>query len=485
MLKEQARALFYGVFTIDLVLVSIAFVAAWWLRAEVLPVLGLVDGGFYELATYAPFLAVALVLWGTLLLTSGRYRSHRTVALLDEAWEIAKVCLMGTAFLLLAVYVLRLDARLLDGDEMSRGFALIFGFLCFLLLLAEKLTLRILSRYARSHGYNYRTVILVGTNAGAIDLADSIRAHRWWGYRILGLIASPNGDHQPSRVPSRYPLLGTMDDLPRIVDEQVVDDVVFCVGRRDLDAFENLFLSLHERGIRTRFALNLFPHTKARVRMEDVDGVPVMTFSTAPEKPIPLAVKRLIDVALSLVLMVLALPIVALVAAAVKLSSKGAVLYRQERCGLNGRRFVLYKFRSMVEDAEDRRQELLHLNTQGGPWFKVPGDPRVTPVGRILRRFSLDELPQLWNVLRGEMSLVGPRPGRPDEVQAYEPRHRRRMSMKPGLTGLWQVSGRNQVTEFDDAVALDNQYIDNWSVWLDFKIMLKTIPVVLSGRGAH
>ena len=182
-------------------------------------------------------------------------------------------------------------------------------------------------------------------------------------------------------------------------------------------------------------------------------------------------------------MMTLALPVIAVVVLLIKLTEGGQVLYTQTRCGLNGRRFKLYKFRTMVEGAEDRKQDLLHLNEMSGPVFKLSSDPRVTNLGRFLRRFSLDELPQLWNVLRGDMSLVGPRPPIPAEVANYQRWQRRRLSMKPGLTCLWQISGRNQL-DFDHWMQLDLEYIDHWSPWLDLKILAKTVPAVLSGRGA-
>jgi exopolysaccharide biosynthesis polyprenyl glycosylphosphotransferase len=189
------------------------------------------------------------------------------------------------------------------------------------------------------------------------------------------------------------------------------------------------------------------------------------------------------DLALSLVILLLALPVMAVIAIAIKTTSRGQVFFRQERCGLNGRRFTLYKFRTMIENAEGRRAELEHLNQMTGPVFKAKGDPRITWLGRLLRRYSLDELPQLWNVVAGDMSLVGPRPPIPEEVDQYESWQRRRLSMRPGLTCLWQISGRNQI-DFDRWMELDLQYIDSWTPGLDLRILLKTVPVVLTGRGA-
>ena len=483
MLKERARILSVAIFTLDLALVSAAFLCAHGLRDSVLPRLapGTFPSRLYSLADYLPLLPLALVIWGGLLLSSGRYRSHRTVPLLDEAWAIIRVCASGAIIFTLALYLTRLDERLLGDDRISRFWALLFAVFSCLFLLTEKLALRLTSRYVRSHGFNYRTVLVVGTGPTALRIADSVHGHRFWGFRILGFIRNGHPPEEPW--PSRYPILGEIADIPRIVESSVVDDVIFAVHRRELDRLEDLFLSLQEQGIRTRFAMDLFPHTRARIELEELDGMPLLSFATTPTSQLKLMLKRTLDVAVASLLLLIALPIVGMIALAIKLSSGGNVLFRQTRCGLNGRFFTLYKFRTMVKDAEERRLELMHLNEMNGPVFKLRSDPRVTFFGRFLRRYSLDELPQLWNVLRGDMSLVGPRPPIPEEVAKYQRWQRRRLAMKPGLTCLWQVSGRNNL-DFDRWMQLDLEYIDSWSPTLDFKILLKTIPAVLSGKGA-
>ncbi|HEX9944911.1 MAG TPA: sugar transferase [Thermoanaerobaculia bacterium] len=483
MLKERARILTVAIFSLDLALVSAAFLCAYWVRDRVLPWAApeTFPGRLYTLAEYLPLLPLALAIWGTLLLSSGRYRSHRTVPLLDEAWAIIRVCASGAIVFTLAIYVSRLDERLLGDDRISRFWALLFAVFSCLFLLTEKLAIRLTSRYVRSHGYNYRTVLIVGTSPTALRIADSIHGHRFWGFRILGFIRNGQAPEEPW--PSRYPILGEITDIPRVVESNVVDDVIFAVHRRELDRLEDLFLSLQEQGIRTRFAMDLFPHTRAQVQLEEVDGMPLLSFATTPTSQLKLMAKRLLDVVVASLLLMIALPIVGVIALAIKLTSGGNVLFRQTRCGLNGRFFTLYKFRTMVEDAEERRRELLHLNEMNGPVFKLRSDPRVTAFGRFLRRYSLDELPQLWNVLRGDMSLVGPRPPIPEEVAKYQRWQRRRLAMKPGMTCLWQVSGRNNL-DFDRWMQLDLEYIDSWSPLLDVKILLKTIPAVLSGKGA-
>jgi len=355
MLKEQAHALATGVFLLDLTLVTCAFALAHWLRTAVLPHLfpASVPPAFYPLATYLPLLPLVLGLWGVLLLATDRYRSHRTVPLGVEARGVIKVCLGGMALLALTLFAFRLDRLVLENDQISRLWVVLVGAIACVLLLSEKIALRTVSRWVRTKGYNYRTLLIVGTHSGAIALADSIRDHRYWGYRILGLIAHPGADVAPETetetVPARYLVLGTLDELIQIVQDEAVDDVLFCVARRDLNRLEDLFLALSEQGICIRFALNLFPHARIPARLEDLDGTPVLTFSTTPEGWLPLAAKRALDVVIAALLLSLALPVVLLVALAIKLSSSGRVLYSQTRCGLNGRRFTLYKFRTMVE----------------------------------------------------------------------------------------------------------------------------------------
>ncbi len=481
MLKEQARLVAAFVYLADLALVSLAFVLAHFLRGRLAPALGVGAPGLPPIASYLTLLPVALAIWTVLLWSSGRYRSHRQVPLVDEAKAILRVTLLGAATFALAVWGFRLDERLLDSGRISRSWIVLFALFTGALLLAEKLALRLAARTIRERGLNYRTIVLVGRGATAVSIAESIRAHRWWGYRVLGFLASGEADERPD--PGARPLLGTIADLDAVRAKEIVDEVVFALPARATARFEDQVLALQEQGVLVRFALELFPHARARVELNEMDGVPLISLVTTPSGALELGAKRALDVAISLAVVAVAWPAIGAVALGIKLSGRGAVLFRQRRCGLNGRQFTLYKFRTMVEGAHERMLEVAHLNEMDGPVFKSSRDPRVTPFGRFLRKFSLDELPQLWNVLRGDMSLVGPRPPIPEEVARYERWQRRRLAMKPGLTGLWQISGRNEL-DFERWMALDLQYIDTWSPWLDLKILLKTVPVVLSGRGA-
>lgn len=485
MLKERARLINLVVFSLDLLLVALAFVLAHTIRGELLPDLGWGGGGeFYPLGSYLGLLPLALVLWAAWLWGSGRYRSHRTVSLPQEVGALLRVGFLASGLFALLVWGLRLDERLLDSDRLSRAWLLLFSILATSFIVAEKIALRALARWVRQRGWNYRTVAIVGTGRSAQLLARAIRSRPSWGYRFLGFLESEPEEERPlARHPRPAPILGRAEELPQLVTQTVVDEVLFAVPPRDLARFEHLVLSLQEVGVVTRLALDFLPHAHARVELESLEGIPLVSFATAPTGAFELALKRIVDFTVAVVVLVLSVPVLLGVALSIRLTSRGSILFRQVRCGLNGRRFVLYKFRTMVEDAEARLEEVAHLNHMNGPVFKARNDPRVTAIGRFLRRFSLDELPQLWNVIRGDMSLVGPRPPIPEEVAQYTPWQRRRLAMKPGLTGLWQISGRNEL-DFDRWMELDLEYIDTWSPWLDFKILLKTIPAVLSGRGA-
>jgi exopolysaccharide biosynthesis polyprenyl glycosylphosphotransferase len=246
---------------------------------------------------------------------------------------------------------------------------------------------------------------------------------------------------------------------------------------------EEIFLTCEEQGVKTRVLVDFFPHFRSEITLDRLEHLPLLTFSSAPENEYLLFLKRAFDLVLAVVLVIVGAPLLAGIALLVRLTSPGPVIYRQLRCGLNGRKFWLYKFRSMYLGAEQDQSLLSYLNEADGPVFKISRDPRVTPIGRFLRRTSLDELPQLFNILKGDMSFVGPRPPLPQEVAQYERWHRRRLRMKPGLTCLWALEGRSQIS-FARWMKLDMDYIDQWSLALDFKILLRTIPRVLTGRGA-
>jgi len=481
MLKQKAKFIARVVYLVDLALITVAFFSAFVIRDLLLPHIDPrhFPTGLFPITEYLKIYPLILLIWSILLFSHKSYSSHRTVPVTREALTTLHIVSLGIVMLATIAWTVHLE-------QLSRSWFGLFGVLCALLLLSEKLLLRAIARYVRARGLNYRTLLVVGTGRRAREIVQMIDDHRYWGYKILGFVSD---GHRLSSELAHYPVVGTMTDLRQIVERGIegerdaIDEIVFAVARRKLEATRSIFLLCEELGIRARIAMNFFPNKLARVEFEELEGIPFITFTTTPSNEAQLAVKRLLDVGISLLLVSITFPVLAIAALAIKLSTPGSVLFKQERIGLNGRIFTLYKFRTMIEDAHRRRAEVEHLNEMNGPVFKSSRDPRITTVGKLLRKFSLDELPQLWNVLKGDMSLVGPRPPIPEEVNRYERWQRRRLSMKPGLTCLWQISGRNDV-DFDHWMQLDLQYIDNWSPSLDLKILLRTIPAVLSGRGA-
>jgi exopolysaccharide biosynthesis polyprenyl glycosylphosphotransferase len=297
--------------------------------------------------------------------------------------------------------------------------------------------------------------------------------------RFAGFIRLERGEEG-----TRGPVLGTLANLGRILEEQVVDVVIFAVPREQLGQVERSVHVCEEQGVEVRISLDVLRFGPGRMTLADMDGVPMLAFTRTPSDALALALKRAFDVAMSALVLLLLSPVLAAVALAIRLDSPGPIFFRQKRVGQNGRAFEMLKFRSMYRDAEARLEALRAHNEMSGPVFKMANDPRVTKIGGFLRRTSLDEFPQFWNVLKGEMSIVGPRPPIPAEVRQYKRWQRRRLSMRPGITCIWQVSGRNNI-DFERWMELDLQYIDEWSLWGDIEICFRTIPAVLSARGAR
>lgn len=396
------------------------------------------------------------------------YEQIDSAPLTFKLLETTRQTVLTMIGLVLVEYALRMD--------LSRPFLAFFGAYLWLGLILFRLSAGSFSRMMGSPHY----VMVVGTGDSARRLAQTIEHSAAYGLRLSGFIA--DGPKEDAIAPLDYPV-HQLSDLPRLLDQNVIDEMIFAVDSKRLAELEDIFLLCDEEGVRTRVACDFFPHVNSDVYLDRLGHSPLLTFSAAPHDELRLFVKRLTDVAIAAIALVLLFPLMLLVATLVKATSPGPILFRQIRCGLNGRRFTFYKFRSMCENAEEMKETITHLNERDGAVFKIRNDPRLTPVGRWLRKFSLDELPQLWNVLRGDMSIVGPRPPVPDEVVHYERWQRRRLRMRPGLTCIWAISGRDAV-DFETWMKMDMQYIDNWSLALDWKIMIRTVPRVLTGRGA-
>jgi exopolysaccharide biosynthesis polyprenyl glycosylphosphotransferase len=463
----------------DLGLTALSFPVAYWVRLHVLTRLmapGVVQPRIYPFAIYGRLFAGILIIW---FVVSHFLRIYRDIELRSRqqlVGDAAKVIVLGVIALNAALYFVR-------ADYISRAFILTIAVVNFVLVVSGRIVLLRGSRRLRDRFQRFHYCLIVGRGQNARELASLIEQSEPMGLRLIGFVnPGTESESKMSGLKSQYPIFA-LADVYGILQNHVVDELLFAVNNDELERLEPLIDRCHKEGIRTRVDLGFFPRTFPRVHLENLRHVPLLTLGSTPNNEFALFAKRAVDLIVSALALILLSPVLLILAILVRLTSPGPILYRQTRCGLNGRRFTLYKFRSMVANADKLRRDLESLNEIEGPAFKMKNDPRCTPLGRWLRKFSLDELPQLWNVLMGEMSFVGPRPPLPHEVERYAPWQRRRLRMRPGLTCLWTLAGRNRLS-FDSLVQFDLAYIDNWSLWLDLKIFLKTIPHVAIGRGA-
>jgi len=361
----------------------------------------------------------------------------------------------------------------------SRMTVVAYYVIAWVLLVGIRFSIRAVRRAMGRSGRRVRYYAVVGAGEHATQLVEMIRTQEW-GLKLAGYIvedgAPPAG--------ADCVILGKVSQMAQVLEEHVLDEVVFAVPRERLAAMQEAILDCEEQGVGVRISLDVMKFGRARLSVGEIAGVPMLGLTRTPSDTLALAAKRFFDIFASAVVLLLLSPLLAAIAVAIKLESRGPVFFRQRRVGLNGRTFEIVKFRSMHVDAEARLEELLAHNEMTGPVFKMTRDPRVTRVGQLIRRTSLDEFPQFWNVLLGDMSVVGPRPPLPSEVRRYKRWQRRRLSVKPGITCIWQVSGRNEI-DFERWMELDLEYIDGWSLWNDLHICLKTIPAVLGARGAR
>jgi exopolysaccharide biosynthesis polyprenyl glycosylphosphotransferase len=457
----------------DLVLLAAAFGLAYSIRTR----LELAHNFYILPPVVALLLVFSMLVWVALASWWGIYdhidTAHPRVILRDAFRQ----CLVGSACLVLFEYLGRLD--------LSRSFVALFaGFtwvlICLFRLNAGRLVGAMRREFSAPH-----YVMVVGLGQAARRIGQQLEDASAYGIRLTGFLSDAPAADAPAEVQldGSYPVR-PLSGLPELLRRHVIDEIIFAVDdSRKLADLEEIFLMCDEEGVRTRVAVDFFPHVNSRIDLDRLGASALLTFSAAPHDELRLLIKRGSDMLLAGAALLLLFPVMLLIGLLIRLTSPGPAIFRQERCGLNGRRFMFYKFRSMCLDAEAMRASLEHLS-QRELALKIPNDPRLTPVGRWLRKFSIDEWPQLWNVLKGDMSLVGPRPAIPEEVEQYQRWQRRRLRMRPGLTCVWAVSGRDNV-DFETWMRMDMQYIDNWSLALDWKILLRTIPQVLSGRGAN
>ena len=422
------------------------------------------------------FFLCLLLVWRILFSLCGLYRSKRISNLKREVLDLLKATSFGTVALLVS-------ARVFGIEMITPFFLAVFWAVVTGVAVSSRLVLRWGLSWIRLRGRNLRHVLIVGTSERGIRLAQTIEAVPGLGYRLIGFVPREGEEIQKVRE-TGYPLVSDIKGFPSFVRDQAVDEVWVGLKRESAKReLSGIIDFCRKCGIITRFFPRTFNPEKDLLDGTYLDSSSISTLYHGPIADKPLFEKHAVDIFLSLILLLLLSPLMAIVAILIKATSAGPVFFIQERMGLNRRRFRLYKFRTMILGAEQMLPELEHLNEISGPVFKIKDDPRLTRIGKLLRRTSSDELPQLFNVLKGEMSLVGPRPLPVRDYDGFEQDwHRRRMCVPPGMTCLWQVKGRNSIP-FDKWMEMDLQYIDQWSLRLDFEILLKTVPAVFRGSG--
>ncbi len=458
------RALLLGDLLLLALSVAAAFASHALLRAK-LPLLRTPP----SFADYAALGWSLLPVWAVLLVALGLDRSLET----DADWIETTARLLGLHLLALVAIAL---IAFLSQSVINRSIVALFLVTSFLLMLLERRLLAGWRRFQHETGVGRARLLVAGAPGLELDAFLSRAAEDPFPPQLVGRLG-PAGD-------SGLRWLGELPALESVLAAEAVDEVLCFPPYERPETAISLVAALEHFGVTARFAVPRLPGLGVAPSLGELHGVPFVAYDVAPKEPASLALKHALDFVAAAALLAALAPLLALVALAIVLTSGLPVLFGQERAGLHGRRFRVWKFRTMVRDAETRRDGLLARNETGGPAFKMTEDPRVTPLGRLLRKWSLDELPQLVNVLAGAMSLVGPRPLPLQEQAELRGWHRRRLSMKPGITGLWQVSGRNDLG-FEEWMRLDLRYVDEWSLGLDVRILLRTLPAVVLARGAR
>jgi exopolysaccharide biosynthesis polyprenyl glycosylphosphotransferase len=447
---------------LDACLFAAAFAIAYLLRASEHVEAWFHWGGASPFEDYLWLYVIVIPAAPLLLEANGFYDRPLVGPRRKMVWPLFKACALTTIGLILVIFLFRLT--------LARPVIFAFGVISFLLVWLKEELLRIVYKAELTQAQIRRRFILAGTTEEVARIRDGLKARPEEGVDVVSELRL---DETP------------VDRLVPLLHEHSVNGVIVSAKHTYFEQVEAVLKACEVEGVEAWLVADFFATQISRTSFDELHGRPVLVFRTTPDASWQSILKLVLDFVGAALALVLFSPFFLLFALLIKVTSPGPALFRQQRCGLNGHPFMMYKFRTMVTDAEQRKDELARFNEMSGPVFKMTQDPRVIPIGRFLRKYSIDEWPQLYNVLRGEMSLVGPRPLPIDEVRRFDDlSHRRRLSVRPGLTCLWQISGRNQVADFKEWVRLDLEYIDRWSLWLDLKILARTVPIVFTGTGA-
>lgn len=457
----------------DFVLIYLAFALSYWMRyrLQLGPHVG-------SVATFFQYQGVALLLLGIMmpmLYAKGAYRRRMSTEIVDEAITIFSAATVGIASVLVITFMAHDFAY-------SRAVVIYMWILLIAFLVLSHALCRAIQGIRHRRGVGTRRLLVVGASDAGKMIMQSVMNRPDLGYKVLGFVDR----RSHTRVPDfgRFQRLGMIDDIPQLIETRQVDEVIVALPGSAYEEVNSVVALCEGSGVGLKLVPDLFRVSLSRVQMDDIGGIPLLDVQEIPPRRFERIIKRTLDIAIGTAAVLVSLPIVGALALLVRLDSEGPAFIRQERMGKDGRKFTCFKLRTMRIDADQLLAALQDQNETKGPIFKMRNDPRCTRIGKHIRRFSLDELPQVWNVVLGDMSLVGPRPPLQREVVKYEPWHMRRLEAKPGMTGLWQVSGRSNLT-FDEMVMMDIMYVDNWSLALDLKILLQTFTAVLAARGAY
>ena len=414
------------------------------------------------------------IIWVIIFTKQKAYSYQRFTSIKKEFNIVVKTTILGVSIFFAAFFLFRFG-------YIPRSYIVIFAFVNFVSLSSEKLILFFVAKAFRKKGKNRKKILIVGTGNRAKNFIETVEKNLGWGLDIIGLIS---GDK--SKIGMNFyghKVIESNDEIEKILHQIPVDEVIICVSTKRFDHIKDILECCEREGVQVRLNSDFFGKIAKRVKIDHIYGLPIISFINTPDSEWALYVKRLIDILFSGLLLIILSPLFFIMAILIKITSKGPIFYEWNVIGLNKKPFKSWKFRTMILNADQMKSDLQVYNIMKGPVFKIKNDLRVTKIGKLLRKFSLDEFPQLWSVLKGDMSLVGPRPPLVTEIERFESWQRRKLSLRPGITCLWQVEGRSEIIDFNEWVKLDLEYIDNWSLWLDIKILLKTLPAVIRGTG--
>ncbi len=466
MIREREKVINKGSVIFQTLLTMIGFYLSWIFTNVYF---GSLDDNFHE---YRIVFILIAPIWYLLLEHFGMGKMARIKMYSSIFFEYISVVGFGSALLFIIIGVLEMH-------QISKWVMIIFIITNFLTLFFYKVFVYKIMKIVRGKGYNYKHVIIIADKE-SVYFIDRLISTKDWGFRILAIISDSKLIRE--KYGNIYQIIPNNESLKNIIDNSVVDEVMFCKGDYHLDKIREIVNLCAEVGIIFRMQSEIINLTGKRSQLTYFNQLPFLTFMNTPDNYLALKVKSLMDYCGAFFILLVNFPIFILIGFAIKIDDGGNIFFSQTRVGQNGRMFQCLKFRTMIHNAEDLKESLKEQNEQEGPVFKIKNDPRVTRVGRFLRKTSLDELPQFFNVLKGEMSIVGPRPPLPSEVERYERWQRRRLSMKPGITCIWQVSGRNNIP-FEQWMKMDMQYIDSWSLQLDIILFLRTLKAVVIKDG--